>query len=194
MAGVILSLGDLHIGHEVAAKMRGFDSVEEHDLAVMQSIVDWVGPRDVLVLTGDIVFRGAEVEVKVHGENKTKKVKLSRIEYFDYLWEKLFKKKYGDVPNITVKVTPGNHDRIEELLQSKYITKVQNYLVYKYEGKKVVFSHVPIHPDSLDRWDVNGHGHLHSKKITNSIYCNTCWEMKRRPLLLSEVAGGMFWN
>lgn len=79
----ILSLGDPHIGHLVAAEMRGFATVEEHDDAVMSSIVGAVRPGDTLVLTGDIVFRGNTVEIKVKGEPT--KVELNRIEYFDYL-------------------------------------------------------------------------------------------------------------
>ena len=59
----------------------------------------------------------------------------------------------------------GNHD----------IFKIEDYLKYFYEVQgvkvktnyKMVMTHVPVHPDCLNRptWRLNVHGHLHGNKI-----------------------------
>lgn len=33
-----------------------------------------------------------------------------------------------------------------------------------------VMSHTPLHPDSVDRWKLNVHGHLHSHRVTKRMY------------------------
>lgn len=56
----------------------------------------------------------------------------------------------------------GNHD----------VFKIQDYLeyfedirAYKVLPEGIVMSHIPIHPQSLERWDLNIHGHLHHNRI-----------------------------
>lgn len=55
----------------------------------------------------------------------------------------------------------GNHDifRIEEYLE--YFKDVRGYHVLD----KFLLSHIPIHPDSLERFRGNIHGHLHSNNV-----------------------------
>ncbi len=54
----------------------------------------------------------------------------------------------------------GNHDifRLEDYTQ--YFDDIRAYKVMTKEG--IICSHIPIHPDSLSRWRINLHGHLHS--------------------------------
>lgn len=56
----------------------------------------------------------------------------------------------------------GNHDifQPEEYLQ--YFKDIRAYHILD----KCILSHIPIHLDSLERWDCNIHGHLHSNKVT----------------------------
>jgi calcineurin-like phosphoesterase family protein len=51
----------------------------------------------------------------------------------------------------------GNHDTYPSEDYLKYFTKLHGVTVYK----KYVLSHIPIHPESVDRWQGNIHGHLH---------------------------------
>lgn len=55
----------------------------------------------------------------------------------------------------------GNHDifRLEEY--TPYFKDVRAYHVLD----KYILSHIPIHPASLSRWEVNVHGHLHSNSV-----------------------------
>lgn len=55
-------------------------------------------------------------------------------------------------------------------------------------------SHIPIHPQSLGRWSINIHGHLHSNFVLDSFgepderYVNACVENHNfRPVLLDKI-------
>ena len=78
----------------------------------------------------------------------------------------------------------GNHDQDKLSYYSKYFDDVRSYVV----KKGFVLSHVPIHPESLTRWGVNIHGHLHGNTLKDPRYINVCVEQTNwRPILLSKV-------
>lgn len=45
--------------------------------------------------------------------------------------------------------------------------------------KDLIMSHIPIHPESLSRWVVNIHGHLHSNCVKTDWFGNSPIEDKR---------------
>lgn len=47
---------DLHLGHRLAAEQRGFDSIEEHDEVVIESIKRVVNKRSLLWVLGDVAM------------------------------------------------------------------------------------------------------------------------------------------
>lgn len=47
---------DLHLGHTLAAKMRGFSSVKEHDIFILDTLNDMLGRRNKLFVLGDIAW------------------------------------------------------------------------------------------------------------------------------------------
>jgi calcineurin-like phosphoesterase family protein len=55
----------------------------------------------------------------------------------------------------------GNHDIHRLAHYSEHFYDIRAYHVL--DG--FVLSHVPIHPDSLERWKGNFHGHLHSNRV-----------------------------
>lgn len=55
----------------------------------------------------------------------------------------------------------GNHDIDKLSYYSNYFEDVRACVV----KKGFVLSHIPIHPDCMDRWGVNIHGHLHNNTI-----------------------------
>lgn len=59
----------------------------------------------------------------------------------------------------------GNHD---DLKLSKYsgFQDIRAYVV----KKGYIISHIPIHPGSMGRWQVNFHGHLHSQTVGDDRY------------------------
>lgn len=55
----------------------------------------------------------------------------------------------------------GNHDILKLNEYHKYFKDVRG--VHQFSG--LIFSHIPIHPDSLSRWGCNIHGHLHTYQV-----------------------------
>jgi calcineurin-like phosphoesterase family protein len=55
----------------------------------------------------------------------------------------------------------GNHDECKLSQYAQFFDDVRG-VCHRYG---VVMTHVPIHPDSLDRWGTNIHGHLHYKRV-----------------------------
>lgn len=84
----------------------------------------------------------------------------------------------------------GNHDEDKLSYYSQYFEDIRGVV----SKKGFVFSHVPLHPDSLERWGINIHGHLHGNivKLSNgqpdTRYKCVCVEQTNwRPVLLSKV-------
>lgn len=50
---------DLHLGHRLVSDLRGFDTVEEHDRAVMGNLMAAVGVGDTLWVLGDLSAGGS---------------------------------------------------------------------------------------------------------------------------------------
>lgn len=63
--------------------------------------------------------------------------------------------------NGTKILVKGNHDvfRAEEYLE--YFKDIRGSAVLN----NLVMTHIPLHPASIERWDGNIHGHLHSKRV-----------------------------
>lgn len=49
-------ISDLHLGHEFAAKTRGFALVDEHDWQIVENINKIVNKQDKLYILGDLAF------------------------------------------------------------------------------------------------------------------------------------------
>jgi len=56
----------------------------------------------------------------------------------------------------------GNHDRFSEGRYRRHFNRILGC----YIRDNYVFTHVPIHPESLARWRGNIHGHLHANNVT----------------------------
>lgn len=78
----------------------------------------------------------------------------------------------------------GNHDRFTEGRYSRHFRRVLGV----YVRDKYVFTHVPIHPDCLERWKGNIHGHLHSNRIKDKKYFNASVEqINYTPILFEDI-------
>lgn len=69
----------------------------------------------------------------------------------------------------------GNHDTDKLSYYSQYFDDIRAYVV----KKDLIMSHIPIHPESLSRWVVNIHGHLHSNCVKTDWFGNSPIEDKR---------------
>lgn len=58
-------------------------------------------------------------------------------------------------------LVPGNHDPQKIKKYIDLFDDVRGYVV----KKGFIMSHIPIHPESLSRWHLNIHGHLHNNTV-----------------------------
>jgi len=56
----------------------------------------------------------------------------------------------------------GNHDKESLNEYIKYFQDIRGS--HQFDG--MVLTHIPVHPNSLSRWPINVHGHLHSNVVT----------------------------
>ena len=63
--------------------------------------------------------------------------------------------------NGTKVLIKGNHDLLKLSAYAKYFKDVRAY----HQLDKMMLSHIPMHEESLGRWRMNLHGHLHSNKV-----------------------------
>jgi calcineurin-like phosphoesterase family protein len=55
----------------------------------------------------------------------------------------------------------GNHDKLELKEYLPYFRDIR--ACHQFDG--MFLSHVPIHTESLSRWKINVHGHLHANRV-----------------------------
>ena len=60
----------------------------------------------------------------------------------------------------------GNHDELKPAKYLEYFKDVRG----SHMLDKLVMTHIPVHPGSLDRWRGNIHGHLHSYAVIAPAY------------------------
>lgn len=93
-----------------------------------------------------------------------------------HLGDVLFTKKWLDLIlprlNGTKVLIKGNHDNLKLSQYQQYFKDVRAYHVLD----KFLLSHIPIHPESLSRWDANIHGHLHNNTLPDDKYLNVSVE------------------
>lgn len=66
----------------------------------------------------------------------------------------------------------GNHDNLKASQYLQYFKDIRAYSILD----KFVLSHIPVHPESIDRWAGNIHGHLHNNCLADPRYINVCVE------------------
>jgi len=90
----------------------------------------------------------------------------------------------------------GNHDIFKDEDYRKYFRELRAYHVMN----GMILSHIPIHTESIGRFGVNIHGHLHANRVMRDLavcgrldvvdvrYHNVCVEMTDfAPILFEEV-------
>ena len=87
-------------------------------------------------------------------------------------------------------LVPGNHDPVKMRKYFDLFDDVRGYVV----KKGFIMSHIPIHPQSLSRWQLNIHGHLHANRVQHPTvtaderyYCACVERTNFRPKLLDEI-------
>lgn len=103
-------------------------------------------------------------------------------EDFQKLWPRL---------NGSKRLIVGNHDDIKYLSSGGFFKKV--YLWRVWDDRPMIFSHVPIHEDSIHErivsaGGVNVHGHTHEKGSPQGPYRSVCVELNNySPVHLEDL-------
>lgn len=140
--------GDHHLGHENIIRfkrndgspLRDFKTIDEHNAIIIYNHNKVVKPTDHFYFVGDLSMNNAGLKL---------------------------------VPqfNGVKKLVKGNHDqnKLAEY-RSVGITNIHGVRVFTPKDTGVdnlffVVSHVPLHPNSLDRWQTNIHAHTHANIV-----------------------------
>lgn len=130
---------DLHLGHKGSLKMfrnNGEPLRPFEDLDEMHKQI--IGRWNSVVTSADHTFILGDIT-------------------FGRTWLPLLKFLNGEKTAVL-----GNHD---DAHTSEYLIYFRNVKALV-DKKGYIMSHIPIHPDCMDRWHLNVHGHLHSNQIT----------------------------
>ena len=153
-------LADTHFGQgeSILRHRPQFTTVEQHDRHIVNNINAVVNPSDTLVLLGDVG---------------------------------LSDRAMGSLESIRCRkiiLTPGNHDGERCRIHHEYYDSVTGAFVTRINKVYGVCTHIPIHPQCLDRWEFNIHGHLHDGTIDDPRYvCVSCEQTNFRPLNKSQI-------
>jgi calcineurin-like phosphoesterase family protein len=91
-------------------------------------------------------------------------------------------------------LVPGNHEPTKMRKYFELFDDVRGYVV----KKGFIMSHIPIHEQSMGRWKLNIHGHLHNNAVKKNAkhpdgpdderyYCACVEQTNFRPKLLDEI-------
>jgi len=81
----------------------------------------------------------------------------------------------------------GNHDLYRLSDWTPYFEDVKGCHVHK---SGFIATHIPIHPDCLERWKLNVHGHLHTNNIADERYfCVSCEQVDYTPVHIDTILG-----
>jgi calcineurin-like phosphoesterase family protein len=141
---------DTHFSHVNICKftnadgspLRPWDDPDEMDEALVKNWNSVVQPQDRVYHLGDVVINRRALTI------------LSRL-------------------NGRLKLVKGNHDIFKLSDYLPYFDDICAYVVKKTpQGGKCILSHIPVHPESLGRFGLNIHGHLHSNIVMREVRKN----------------------
>jgi len=147
----VFVISDTHFGH--SATFENFKCSDGSPLRPFSSLKEMhatiIDNWNYVVSSGDLVLHCGDVSFSGQAH--------------DEVLPQLNGKKY---------LIRGNHDRFSESRYRRHFSRVFGC----YVRDNYVFTHIPIHPDSCERWLGNIHGHLHANKIASNKYFNVSVE------------------
>lgn len=165
----VLIISDTHFAHRNVHKFRKeFDTADEHDDFVFNSIMQTVRKRDTLWMLGDIAF-------DLDGWLRVQEISKA-------------------VENLNIVI--GNHDTDNAMRNQQFKAMVEGGYFHKvgsmFKLNKYWLTHSPIHPDEL-RGRGNIHGHTHNHIIHDERYINVCCErVDYKPVNLQDIVSGHY--
>lgn len=156
-------ISDHHFGHaniiNFERENRQGETIDDHDDWLIDQHNLVVKKRDTVWMLGDFYLGYDPLKMRqvLHSMNGTKHLVL------------------------------GNHDlqKSEQYIADNLgFASVNGCYSYK---RRYVFTHIPIHENSLERWSFNFHGHIHSHDSPTRQHINVCVERcEGRPRTIDE--------
>lgn len=158
----VFFISDLHLGHEKTCTV--FKKTDGTPLRPFESASDM---DEAIIKRWNNTVRGHD-KVYVLGDVVIRKEFLPTVSRL----------------NGKLRLVRGNHDIFPTDKYLEYFDEV--YGVRVLEG--LILSHIPIHPDCIERYGTNVHGHLHANVLTDVRYLNVSVEQTNyTPLSLEQV-------
>ena len=165
-------VSDTHFGHlgmcrflnDDGSKLRPWDNTEDMDEVLVNNWNSVVADEDRVYHLGDVVINKKHLHT-------------------------LYRLKGRKV------LVKGNHDIFKLKDYTPHFDDIRAYVVKKTpQGGKCILSHIPVHPESLGRFGLNIHGHLHSNLVrdkrgkADTRYVNVSVEQTNYfPILLQDA-------
>jgi calcineurin-like phosphoesterase family protein len=166
MSGKTWVAADHHFGHaniltfkrEDGTPLRPFNSIEEHDEAIIARHNERVDDQDRVYLLGDVCI------------NRRYRFHLSRLK-----GRLVLVKGNHDIFKL------NDYLPFFDDIRSYVVQK-------DHDGNKVILSHIPIHTESLGRFGTNIHGHLHYQSVGDERYvCVSLEHTDYAPIQIHEA-------
>lgn len=166
----IFFASDHHFNHANILTFKRSDGTPLRDFATVEDMNEAIiANHNSVVRTGDKVYFLGDVTMDRKGK---------ALEFLDRM----------NGEKILIK---GNHDQCKPEAYLKYFKDIRGS--HQFEG--LIMTHIPIHPESLARWGLNIHGHLHANvvlrelsKIPDPRYFNVSMEqINYTPIALEEI-------
>lgn len=158
-------ISDLHLGHIHALKSRSrFQTVEQHDQHIVDSILSTVTKHDTLWVLGDVIL---------HSDSM-----------------KYLKQISDNVGHL--KIVLGNHDGERKvaptLVELSTVARLYTYTVVgKYD--EFLLSHVPLDPSNMQhrqKWNIHGHYHNGYEPTPHHINVS-CEKLDYKPISMNNI-------
>lgn len=158
-------ISDLHLGHVNVLRFRSqFQTIDQHDKHIVNSILSTVKPKDTLWILGDVILHAYSMH---------------------YL------RQISD--NVGhLKIVLGNHDGERKAAPTlNDLSCVARLYTYTPVGKddNFLLSHVPVDPCNLiyqQKWNIHGHCH-NGYEPTNQHFNVTCEKLDYKPISLKQI-------
>lgn len=159
---------DLHLGHEMVARVRGFDCSHDHDRAVLDSIRDTVG-KDTLYILGDVMWGAPQ--------------------FCNHTLFSTTPNGFSYFPKQTHLIYGNHDDALRKDITLPFATK-QDMKYIKVGPHKIHLCHYPLQSwrSSIYRsWHLHGHCHGNMPESPSRFILDVGWDCFKRPINQFEI-------
>lgn len=190
-------LSDLHWHHnkDFIYKARGFESIEQHDEAVIKSINDNVKHNDILFFLGDLCLNTSESQFE-------ELLTLINCQTIYYIWgnhnsrvkDVYLKALKSNFPTTDIYKTLYDFSEVEVYpVKYRNLTFLGNYQEIVVNGHYIILSHYPMRSwNGMNKGAFHLFGHIHShNEFISGKSLDVGFDAFKKPLSFSEICDMM---